>query len=125
MGYTGWQGLEILETQEWATRLESSPEKSHLRPTLHWEKSLLLQESCRFLKDREEKAKSSVKEIKTQRRTKVTPASTHQYWETRLRRLVSLRCSTGSWQATCRSWDSAPNQRTFQWLQHRMGTKIS
>lgn len=48
MGCMGSQVLEILETQEWETRLGSNQERSHLRLMLHWERNLLLQVSCRF-----------------------------------------------------------------------------
>lgn len=58
MGCKDWQALESPETQEWATRLGSSLERSHLRLMLHWERNLLLQGSCRFLKQKEKKAKA-------------------------------------------------------------------
>lgn len=70
------QGLGILGNQEWVTRQGSNQERSHLHQTLHWERSLLLQESCRC-----------------------------QHLETRGHRLELLRYSRGSWQVTCRSLD--------------------
>lgn len=41
--------LEILVTRELETKLESSLERTHLHPTQHWERNLLLQESYRSL----------------------------------------------------------------------------
>lgn len=59
MGCTGWQALEIPETQEWETRPGNSLERSHLRLMLHWERNLLLRGSCRFLEEKQKGAKLS------------------------------------------------------------------
>ncbi len=60
MGCTDSQVPEILETQEWETRPGSSLERSHLRLMLHWERSLQLQGSCRFLEEKKKKKKAKL-----------------------------------------------------------------
>lgn len=41
MGCRGWPVLEIRESPAWETRLVSNLERSHLHPTLRWERTLL------------------------------------------------------------------------------------
>lgn len=62
MGCTGWQVPETLETQEWETRPVSSLERSHLHLMLHWERSLLHQGSCRFLREKNKTQKAKLSE---------------------------------------------------------------
>lgn len=72
MGCMGWQVLETPGTQEWGTRLGSTLERSHLRLMLHWERNLLLQGSCRFLKKKNKtnKIPKSVNENQQQEKRK-------------------------------------------------------
>lgn len=59
MGCRGLQGLEIQETQEWETRLVSILERNRLHLTLHWERNLRLQGSCRFLEEKKDKKRQN------------------------------------------------------------------
>lgn len=70
MGCTGWQVPETLETQEWETRPVSSLERSHLHLMLHWERNLLHQGSCRFLRKKKHKKPNLVNETSQNKKRK-------------------------------------------------------
>lgn len=59
MGCKGLQVLEILETQEWGTRLASILVRNRLHLTLRWERNLQHQASCRFLEGEADKKRKS------------------------------------------------------------------
>lgn len=113
MGCTDLQVLEIQETPEWGTRLVSNPERNHLHLMQHWGRTLLLRGSFHFLQGKKPNSETET----NKQEVKASWANTHQHSGTRRRRLGWLLCSTGSWRVTCRSWDLAPCQRTYRWLQ--------